>query len=159
MTQAWGPITLTAVAANGAATALFPNHVTAGAATTTAGSQRRAQREGVLFRLEVYSTSGGLFELWDLNGLVSETAGNNNVSLGTVITDAFITAAIAAGKARLIHTAEVTGTAGDRPQLIQNIIPFCKGLVARFSNAGPAGSATVNIVADGGFEKYEFGGL
>ncbi len=157
--QFWGPININAVAASGNAVALFPNHVTVGSADTTAGAERRAQREGVCTRLEVYSTNGGLLELFDIAGLVSEIAGNNNVNLGTTLTDAYITAQIAAGKARKIYSAEVTGTAGDRPQLLQNIGPFVRGLAARFSNAGPTGAATINIIADGGFEKYEFGGL
>ena len=159
MSEAWGPITLTAVASNGNITALFPNHVTVGEATTTAGSQRRAQREGVLFRAEMYSEDGGFLEIWDVNGDVSETAGNNNVSLGTVLTNAYVADKISRGKARLIYSVEISGTVGDRPQLIQNIIPFARGLAARFSNATPTGSAVINIVADGGFEKYDFGGI
>jgi hypothetical protein len=160
MTMAWSPLTLTEVAAAGDLTQLFPSQVTAGDAGTTFGSQRRKASSGVLLRAEVYTVDGvgGEIELWDVAGLTE--GANNNVNTGTALTDAYLQAEIAAGRARLLWTQGFAGAVGSRYPVFNQRVPFMRGLAARFISAAPAGKTVqVSVVADGGYVKTTMAGL
>lgn len=148
-------IDLTAVAANGNVTQLFPVWCTVGSVTTTPGSLRRKTAEGVYKSMIITpdGVNGGKLELWDING---EEEGAN-INTAAVISNAQLLAAIAAGRARLIKSVLFSGTASTQIP-VSTGGPFLKGLAARFSNAGPVGACTINFYASGGARKTEIVG-
>jgi hypothetical protein len=157
--EAWAPITLAKVNDDtGVLTALFPPNATAEAGGTTAGSLRRKQTQGILYRLEVYPSdnAGGIIEIWDIDGL-SEGL-NNNVSTGTSMTNAYKNEKQALGQAKLIWTQSFSGDTGDNVALFKQQVPIMRGLAARYIN--PVGTAcTLSIVADGLYVKTTICGV
>ncbi|UOF77054.1 hypothetical protein [Caudoviricetes sp.] len=154
----WGGTVLTNVASTGNLTQLFPSTVTAGTTATTAGSQRRRATEGQLFRAEVYTSSdaGGTIELWDIGG-VSEGA-SNNINTGVTLTNAYLVAQQALGKARLIWSQNFKGDAGAEKAKFDTNTPFMWGLAARFI-AAETSTITLHIYAGGGYQKTEICGV
>lgn len=157
MTQAWSPITLSNVAATGDLVQLYPEHVSAGSGATTAGTERRKPLSGVIYRAEVYAVSGvgGAIELWDVAGL--DRGASNNVDTGTTLTNAYLQAERAAGRAKLLWTQNFAGTSGARYPVFNQRVPFMKGLAARFIS-GDTGDIILSIVADGGYTKQPIAG-
>lgn len=158
-TDAW-VIPLTAVAATGNVQQLYPVWVTAGVnpATATNGQLIRRPMQGACHSIQIESdgSNGGKVELYDIDGIELGI----DVSSGTTITNAQLTAAIAAGKAKLIWEASYAASVGTPPANAAGIYrAFMKGLAARFSNdaagPGPQGSCTINLVVSGGFMKVE----
>jgi hypothetical protein len=160
MPQAWSPIVVTQVNNDaGDLTALFPPECTVeNPAGTTAGSLRRRQTQGSLYRVEVFTTdaAGGIIEIWDMDGLAEGAA--NNVSTGSTVTAAFKTAKAALGQARMIWTQNFKGDAASRAAIFTGHAIFTRGLFARYINAAGT-SVTLSIVADGGYCKTEICGV
>lgn len=154
-TDAW-VVSLSAVAATGDVTQLYPDWVSAGVdpASATNGQLIRRPYEGALHSIQIKpdGTNGGTIEIFDINGLELGV----DVSSGTAITDTVLDAAITAGKAKLIFTQSFAGTVGsgvvNAPGIYRG---FMKGLAARFSNAGAAGACVLNLVVNNGYAKVE----
>ncbi len=152
---------LTAVAATGDVTQLYPAWVSAGVAKagSTSGQLIRRPLQGALHSIQVENdgTNGGTLQIYDIDG------GQNgaDVSSATAITNAQLSAAITAGRAKLIFEQTFSGTAGAQIVNAPGVYrAFLKGLAARFSNAaGGGGSAqgtcTLNLVVGGGYFKVE----
>jgi hypothetical protein len=102
---------------------------------------------------------GGTIEIWDVAGL--DEGGSNNTDTGTTLTDAYLQAQKAKGKARLIWTQGFKGDTGTSNKLFKQRVPIMWGLAARFINtaiAESAGTCIVSIVASGGFRKIQITG-
>lgn len=148
--EGWA-IDLTAVAANGNCSQLYP--VWAGAetalASATTGDTIRTPRGGTCSGLQVKTdgVNAGTIEIWDYNGQEDGI----DVSSAATITNAQIAAAVAAGKAKLAHVVNFIAS----PETPINVPPFhfLKGLVARFSNTGITGTCTLNLKVEGGYVK------
>ncbi len=156
-TDGW-VVPLTGVASTGNVTQLYPTWVTAGVdpAAATNAQLIRKPSEGALHSIQIEpdGSNGGTIQIWDIDG--SEFG--INVSSATTITNTQLTAAIAAGKAKLIWEQQFTGTVGSGPVNASGIFrAFMKGLAARFvSSADPvAGTCNLNLVVSGGFRKVE----
>ncbi len=151
-------VTLSAVGTTGNATQIFYDTMTAGQAiSNTPGRQYREAMHGVLHALEVEpdGSDGGTLQIWDLNG----RDGGADVNLGSVVTNAQIAAAIAAGKGRLIYEQKFTGTTGTTVRSVRGAaMPFQHGLVARFSMGTPAGSCKLDLMTSGLCRKIEISG-
>jgi hypothetical protein len=150
-------VDLAAVALTGAGTQIYYDTMTAGSGTTTPGSLKREPIHGVLHSLEIEpdGTNGGELEVWDMNG----TDGGANVDTASVVTNAQIAAAIAAGKGRLIYSQKFTGSTGSVVRTVRgNPMPFQHGLVARFKNSGPTGTVSLNLLTSGLCRKIEIAG-
>lgn len=156
--EAWAPLTLSAVAANGVVTQLYPSHCAAGDVATTAGSWRRRPTQGNLYRIEVFTSdaAGGVIELYDIAG--EEEGANNNVSTGTSMTDAYLDAKIAANTAKMIWTQNFKGDAASRSALFSVHVPFLRGLAARYVNVAGT-SVQLSVVASGGYMRVQMMGL
>lgn len=158
MSDSWN-IDLTAVAATGNCTQLYPDWMSAGEdpfSAHDAGDEIRQPTAGRITSIKVASdgTNGGFIELWDMNGLLEGI----DVSSAIVITNTQLTAAINAGRARRIWEAQVSSASGaDAPG--NTLMPFSKGLVARFSNSGPTGACTIILNIDGGARKVRSAGV
>lgn len=154
MSQAW-VASLTAVAADGNATQLYPTFCPTGTAKASAspGDQIRKPCEGKLHSLQVETdgSNGGLLQVYDISG---EEAGANVSSLA-VITNAQLTAMISSGKARLIFEKTFAAATGAETVGMGQFRSFAKGLAARFSNAGPTGTCELNMVVTGGYRLNE----
>ena len=149
----WADLTLTAVTDNtGIITQLYPASCTAGTGAATLGNLVRTPCEGVLVSLQVEpdGINGGEITVWDINGADVGA----DVNTATTITNAQLTAAIAAGKARVIYSQKFSGSSGSRLAIAHGV-PFMHGLAARYINAGAVGTCELNITADGGFRKTE----
>lgn len=156
-TDSW-VITLSAVASNGNLTQLYPTFVSAGIAkgSATVGQLVRQPMNGVMHSIQIKpnGTDGGTIEFYDING---EDWGAD-VSSAAVITNAQLTTALASTsgrKAKLLFTQEFAGTVGSGVVNAPGIYrAFMRGLAARFSNSGPTGACTLNLVCNGGYYKY-----
>lgn len=148
-------IDLTAVAATGNVTQLFPSWCSVGSVATTPGSLRRKTMEGNYKSLTITpdGVNGGKLEIWDIDG---EQAGAN-INTAAVISNAQLVAAIAAGNAKLIKTVLFAGAASVQIP-VSTGGPFLKGLAARFSNATATGTVTFNAFVNGGCRKVEICG-
>ncbi len=150
-------IALTAVAASGDLQQLYPVWATAGVAKagSTNGQLLRKTSEGAMHSIQIKTdgVNGGTLEIYDIDG---ETWGAD-VSSGTTITNAQLTAALAVNKAKLIYNISFAGTVGSLPASAPAIVGrgFMHGLAARFSNAGPTGTATLNMIVSSGHRKVE----
>ena len=155
--EPWSPLTLTAVAANGDITQLFPSNCAAGSGATSSGTLRRQPTEGILYRCEVMPSDsyGGVFELWDVAGATQ--GGSNNVDTGTALTDSYVDAEVAAGRGKLIWKQSFKGDAGARAAVFTQRVPFLRGLAARYVDSA-GGDCTVSLVVDGGYRKTEISG-
>lgn len=147
---------LTCVATTGNVTQLYPAWVSAGVAKagSTNGQLIRTPLQGALHSIQIEpdGSNGGKVEIYDIDG--SEAGAD--VSSATAITNAQLTAAIAAGTAKLIWEQEFPGTVGSGPVNASGIFrSFMKGLAARFSASSPAGTCKLNLVVDGGYRKTE----
>lgn len=155
-TDAW-VVPLTAVAASGNVTQLYPVWATPGVtlATSSNGELVRRTSEGALHSVQVKTNGvdGGTLEIYDIDG----QQWGADVSASDQITNAQLTAAIAAGKAKLIYNVSFAGTVGSLPASAPSVVGrgFLHGLAARFSNAGPAGAITLNLVVSSGHRKVE----
>lgn len=158
-TDAW-VIDLTAVAATGNVQQLYPVWVSAGVNPATALNAQLIRRplQGALHSIQIKSNgaNGGTIEIWDIDGISLGI----DVSSATTITNAQLTAAITAGKAKLIWTESYASSVGTPPMNAAGIYrAFQHGLAARYSNddaaPGPQGICTLNLVVSGGFEKVE----
>ncbi len=156
--MSWDPwvCALTAVAATGDLTQLYPVTCTAGVAkaASTNGQLLRRPREGSLASIQVQpnGTDGGTIEIYDIDG----APWGADVSSATAITNAQLVVALAAGKAKLIWSQDFTGTVGSGPVNASGMPrQFMKGLAARFSNTTPTGTCNLDLVVAGGFEKVE----
>lgn len=153
MAEGW-VIEVTAVAADGNVTQLYPAWVSAGInpASATAGQTIRSPMQGALHSIQIQpnGTDGGTLEIYDISGIELGI----DVSSATTITDTQLDAAITAGQAKLIWTQKFAGTVGSGPVNASGIFrSFMKGLAARFWNAGPTGVCTLDLVVDGGYRK------
>lgn len=156
-TDSW-VIPLTAVAATGNLQQLYPAFVSAGIAkgTATAGQLVRQPMNGVMHSLQIKpnGADGGTIEFYDIDG----QDWGADVSSADVITNAQLTTALASTssrKAKLIFTQEFAGTIGSGVANAPGIYrAFMRGLAARFWNAGPTGTCTLNLVCNGGYYKY-----
>lgn len=158
MTQSWSLSTLP----NGAATVdlvqLFPAFVTPGTGATTPGTLVRKTTEGVLYRVDVTPSdgSGGYIELWDIGG--KPYGATNNINTGSALTGAYLTAQQAKGEAKLLWRSDFKGDSGLTTKTFATRVTFTYGLAARYVNTlDPVGTknVTLNIVAEGGYIKYE----
>lgn len=141
---------LTVVAANGNVTQLYPAWAQAGSnpASATVDQQVRQPCEGKLFSLQCLTDGVNTYtlELYDISGIEIGV----DVSSSTVITDAQLDAAIAAGKAKLIFNQLIAGS-GLTPIAPVGPAGFMKGLAARAWNAGVTGTCSINLGIEGGF--------
>ncbi len=149
---------ITAVVATGNLTQLYPAWVTAGVAKagSTNGQLLRRPLQGALHAISVEAdgSNGGIIQIYDIDG------GQNgaDVSSGTAITDAQLTAALAATppRAKLIFEQQFAGTVGSGPISPPGVyIGFMKGLAARMVMDTPPGSCKLNLRVGGGYEKVE----
>jgi hypothetical protein len=147
-TESW-VIPLTAVAANGDVTQLYPAKCTAGTALATATNAQmvRTPTHGELISIQVQTdgTNAGVIEIYDINGIELGI----NVSSLTAITDTQLDAAIASGDAVLLYSQNVVATGVTPPSSTYR--KFMKGLAARFVSGG--GTCTLNLVCSGGYAK------
>ncbi len=150
-------VALTAVAATtGDVTQLYPTWCSAGVnpATATNAQLIRRPMAGAMHSIQVKpdGSNGGTLEIFDINGLELGV----DVSSAAVITAAVLDAAITAGKAKLIFNQSFAGTVGSGVVNAPGIFrAFMHGLAARFSNAGPTGICTLNLVCDFGYCMVE----
>ena len=156
----WGQLLVPNSAANTNLVQFFPSFVSVGGGTTM-GSLKRKTTEGVLYRCDVDPSDGvgGYFELWDLGGL--PYGASNNIDTGTALTNAYLLSEQSAGRARMIWRTDFKGDAGLATKTFATRIPFNRGLAGRYVNdTDPLGTKniTVNIVAEGGYMKYEISG-
>lgn len=157
-TGAW-VVSVTGAASTGNVYQLYPSTCTPGVAKagSTNGQLIRRPLQGAVHSIQVETNGvdGGTIELYDIDG---GDAGAD-VSSGTTITNAQLTAAIAAGLARLIFQQNFVGTPGSGTVNAPGIYrSFAKGLAARYisDNITPTSSAcTLNLVVSGGFWKVE----
>lgn len=149
-------VSLNAVTSTGNLKQVYSPFCTAGAGTGASGSQKRRPVEGSLFLAEVQTdgVNGGTIEVFDINGALDGA----DVDTSDVITNAQLTAAIAAGRAVKMYTQQFAGS-GTARLAINRGTRFSKGLALRFWNSGPTGSCTVNIQWEGGQEKIWIAGL
>lgn len=147
---------LTAVTATGNLKQIYKPECTPGPGTGVSGTQKRQPCEGVAWNVEVKTdgVNGGTIELYDMNGADVGA----DVDTLDVITNAQLTAAVAAKKARLMWSQQFAGS-GTARLAVNRGTTFAKGLAARFSNAGPAGTCTLNVQWDGGERKIWIAGL
>jgi hypothetical protein len=157
--QAWGPFVLQAVASNGELTQLYPSTVSAGAGTTTAGTEVRRPSEGAISRAEVYTSAGtgGEIEIWDVAGL--DRGSPNNVDTGTILTNAFLLSEIAENRARLIWKQGFAGAVGARYPVFNQRTVFMRGLAARYISTESSAAITLTTVCAGGFSKFQMTGV
>jgi hypothetical protein len=157
--EAWAPVILNKVDDDtGDLTALFPPSCSTEPGNTTAGSLRRKQTSGKLYRIEVYASdnSGGVIEFWDIDG-VSEGL-SNNISTGTQLTNAYKNEKVSLKQAKMIWTQSFSGDTGDAIVKFKQPVPIIRGLAARYIS--PTGvSCTISIVADGCYLKTEICGV
>lgn len=146
-------ITLSAVAANGDLTQLYPASCTAGSGLLTSGTLVRSPCEGVLVNCQVEpdGVNGGEIQLWDVNGADAGA----DVNTATAITNAQLAALIAAGKARQIYGQKFSGSSGSRLAIAYGV-PVMHGIAARYINA--AGTIDLNLVVGGCCRKTELVG-
>jgi hypothetical protein len=146
-------ISLTAVAATGNLTQLYPASCTAGSGATTSGTLKRSPCEGVLVNCQVEpdGTNGGEIQLWDVNGADVGA----DVDTAVVITNAQLTTLINAGKARQIYGQKFSGSSGARIAIAYGV-PIMHGIAARYING--TGTIELNIVANGCMRKTEITG-
>lgn len=149
---------LASVAANGNLTQLFPASCTVGTGATTAGTEVRQPCEGQLMRAEVYPSAnlGGIIELWDIKGL--DEGASNNTNTGATLSNAYLVAQQALGKAKLIWSQNFKGDAGLPKVIFDQNVPFMNGLAARFVSA-ETGTCTLTVTAGGGFRKITICGV
>jgi hypothetical protein len=119
------------------------------------GTEKRRPKGGALVTVQVETdgVDGGMIELFDCDG---EELGAD-VNTLDVITNAQITAGIAAGSVRKMYEQSFVGSSGARLNIAPGT-PFMKGLALRFSNSGPTGTMKATIVSDGGFMKVQISG-
>lgn len=160
-TDAW-VIDTTAVFPAGNVQQLYPVWATPGVAKAGSlnGQLLRKTSEGAVHSIQVKTdgVNGGTLELYDIDG---ETWGAD-VSSGTTITNAQLTAALAVNQAKLIYSISFAGTVGSLPSSGATIVGrgFLHGLAARFSNGvdpgtPAAGVVTLNLVVSSGQRKVE----
>lgn len=141
-------VPLTMTSATGDVQQLYPDYATAGTnyLTATPSQQVRQPCEGQLISLQVASdgTNGGVLQVYDISGI---TLGIN-VSSATAITDTQLSAAIAAGKAKLMIEQNFAGS-GLTPWAPVGPAGFTKGLAARA--VGVTGTCKLNMVVHGGY--------
>lgn len=150
-------IATTAVVAAGDLQQLYPVWASAGVAFagSTNGQLIRRTSEGALHSIQIKTdgVNGGTLELYDIDG----QEWGADVSSGTAITNAQLLVALAAGRAKLIYNISFAGTVGSLPASAPAIVGrgFLKGIACRFSNAGPTGVITLNMVVSSGHRKVE----
>jgi hypothetical protein len=139
---------LNIVAATGDVTQLYPATAPAGAslATATPSDQVRCPSLGAIISMQPLTdlTNSFVLQLYDINGIDLGI----DVSSGTAITDAQLTAAIAAGKAELIFEQQIAGS-GLTPITPIGPAAFMRGLAARA--VGSTGTCKLNLDIDGGY--------
>lgn len=147
---------LTAVAATGDLTQLYPAWVSAGVAKagSTNGQLIRRPLQGALHSIQVEAdgTNGGIIQIYDIDG----GQFGADVSSGTAITNAQLTTALAGGGAKLIFEQQFAGTTGSGPINAPGVYrAFLKGLAARMTMDTPTGGCKLNLVVGGGYFKVE----
>lgn len=146
---------LTAVASDGVITQMFPTFCDSGPGAGTQGELVRRPMEGVISELTVSGdgTNAGTIELWDASG---DDVTAKKMDQGETITNAEMATLVAAGSAKKLGQWTVAGTDQLTIYRAGGTGAVClKGLMARFSNAGPTGTIDVSINASGLFQKYE----
>jgi len=149
--ELWGGMTVTAVAAAGNLTQLYPNYAPVGAALpAAAGAIIRKPTQGFIHEMNINSdeVNGGSLELWDLSGFDAGA----DVSSGTTITNAQLTAMQALGRAKLLFVHNfVSDPKGPTPAFRVGS-GFQQGLAARYIG-GAAGVDTIqlSLTVEGGF--------
>lgn len=141
--------------AGGDFTQLYPDFAAAGDVWPgTRGDNIRTPMGGKLGALQVATdgASGGTVELWDVSGLELGI----DVSSLDAITAAQMTAAAAAGKAKLVWKGEIAATVGAAPPW-SSFRSFMKGLAARFTGAAATGYCVLNLSVEGGFYYHTKG--
>jgi len=146
---------MTIVGAAGNLTQIYPPSAPLGVAPGdpyALGQQYRRPMEGTLVTLSVASdgTNAGILQLYDIDG----GQFGADVSSLDAITNAQLTAAIAAGKAKLLHEQNFAGS-GLTPWTAQGPARFMKGLAARVVGAG--GTCKLNLTTDFGYGLYDRG--
>lgn len=146
---------------NGDGIQLYPAWVTAGVAKATSSNGQLLRRplQGALHSIQIEpdGSNGGSLQIYDMDA----TSEGADVSSAATVTAAQIAAALAATppRAKLLFEQTFAGTVGSGIVNAPGINrAFMKGLVARFGNgagAAAAGSCTLNLVVDGGYEKVE----
>lgn len=148
---------ITAVVATGDLTQLYPAWVSAGVAksSSTNGQLLRRPLQGALHSIQVEAdgVNGGLIQIYDIDG----GQWGADVSSATAITNTQLTAALAAGGAKLIFEQQFAGTVGSGPVNAPGVFRgFMKGLAARMVMDDPTGAACkLDLVVQGGYEKVE----
>lgn len=157
-TDSW-VVSLTAVAATGNVTQLYPAYAPAGIAKATAviGNQIRTPIAGILHTMQVETDGihGGILQIYDLSG---DDAGAD-VSSATAITNAQLAEQITRGKAKLIFERSFTASIGAETASFGSSRKFSRGIAARFSNDGAAGTCKLNMTVEGGVKYNETAGL
>lgn len=143
-------VPLSIVTSAGDATQAYPVWATAGVdpASATPSQLVRCPCEGQLVSLqpETNGTNAFTLEVYDISGIELGI----NVSSASAITNAQLSAAISAGKAKLVFSQNIAGS-GLTP--ITNIGParFMKGLAFRAVADTATGTCKVNAVVQGGY--------
>lgn len=124
-------------------TALVPPWMAAGTGLNTPGTERRRQMSGTIHRLEVFteSVAGGVLEIWDVEGDIDQSL---------QITNAHLAAEITAGRARLIYSQQIAGSAGAQKYGFATPTTVSRGLAARWKEAG-GDPCKLNVTVDGTF--------
>lgn len=148
---------ITAVVATGDVTQLYPAWVSAGVAKASSsnGDLLRRPLQGALHSIQVEAdgVDGAVIQIYDIDG----GQFGADVSSATAITNTQLSAAITAGKAKLIFEQQFAGTTGSGPVNAPGVFrAFMKGLAARMVMDDPtAASCKLNLVVSGGYEKVE----
>lgn len=162
MSQPWSPVFVAnVVSATGDSTQLFPAFATPGAGTLLRGELVRKTCEGILYRVDVDPSDavGGYFELWDVAG--QPFGASNNINTGTALTNAYLVAEQAAGRARMIWRTDFKGDSGLTTKTFATRTVFNQGLAGRFVDTIDAvgtKNVAVNVVAEGGYFKVSVSG-
>ncbi len=147
-------VPLTNVTSTGNVTQCYPSWAPVGQvpATATTGQLIRKPCEGQLESLQVMTdgTNAVVLELYDISGADLGA----DVSSLTVITNAQLVAALAAGTARLIFQQNIAGS-GLTPIAALGPAGFVKGLAARAVSS--TGTCSLNMAVHGGFRLLERG--
>lgn len=138
--------------------ACFPPSCTFGTGATTAGTERRRMLGGTIHRLEIFTASvaGGVMEIWDIAAPYEGT--ESNIDQQNFITDAYLQSEKNAGRAVLIYTQQVAGSAGAQKYGFATPTTIARGLAARWKEGGNNG-CLLNLTVDGTFGKTCIAGV
>lgn len=154
VTGAWSPL----------ASNIIPNNVLMGAYPNKNYPIRpfRQPSAGRTNRVEVVPVSGigGIFELWDIAGVLLDDSGfNEDVARGNNITQGYLNSKILESKAKQLWRVEFKGDGAYTPKVLGNPVTFSFGLAARYlvptSIVSDAPKCKINLICEGGFSTRD----